>query len=515
MSTAERVILPAATPAESAATSDLDPRALELYSHVASQASSGRRRGWLVVRLLLLADLVGLTLAFLGAQLLIGRDDANGSVSLGGEFLLFLLTLPAWIVFAKLYELYDHDEEHTDHTTVDDLVRVLQLVTVGVWLLEIGAWLTGVVDPDLPKLVAFWGMAIVMVTASRATARAIARRSATYLQNAIIVGAGDVGQLVARKILQHSEYRINVLGFVDAEPKELRDELRGLSVLGRPEHLPELVRLFDVERVVIAFSKETPQNAVELVRSLKRQRVQIDIVPRLFDVVGPNANVHSIEGLPLVGLPTAKLFPFSRTIKRSIDVVGASIGLALTAPLFAYIALRIKHESPGPVLFRQTRLGQDMREFTALKFRTMRVDTDQSVHREYIKQTMSASALVGRNGLYKLERDDAITPFGRRLRKTSLDELPQLWNVMRGDMSLVGPRPCIPYETENFAPHQFERFLVPAGVTGLWQVTARAHSTFGEALEMDVAYARNWSLGLDLALLFKTPFSLMRNRGTT
>ena len=144
----------------------------------------------------------------------------------------------------------------------------------------------------------------------------------------------------------------------------------------------------------------------------------------------------------------------------------------------------------------------------------MRVDVDEDAHKEFIRATMSSKAGVGTNGLYKLERGGEITAFGAWLRKTSLDELPQLINVLRGEMSLVGPRPCIPYETEHFLPHHHERFLVPAGVTGLWQVTARARSTFGEALDMDVAYARGWSLGLDLKLLVRTPVELLRKRTT-
>jgi lipopolysaccharide/colanic/teichoic acid biosynthesis glycosyltransferase len=127
---------------------------------------------------------------------------------------------------------------------------------------------------------------------------------------------------------------------------------------------------------------------------------------------------------------------------------------------------------------------------------------------------MDPLAQASENGLYKLDQVEAVTPFGRWLRKTSIDELPQLINVLRGDMSLVGPRPCIPYETEHFEPHQFDRFLVPAGMTGLWQVMARAHATFGEALDMDVAYARGWSLGLDLRLLCRTPMVVLRQQGT-
>jgi lipopolysaccharide/colanic/teichoic acid biosynthesis glycosyltransferase len=156
-----------------------------------------------------------------------------------------------------------------------------------------------------------------------------------------------------------------------------------------------------------------------------------------------------------------------------------------------------------------------MREFTALKFRTMWDGTKDAEHRAYIAQTMSASAPVGVNGTYKLDRANDVTPFGRWLRKTSLDELPQLINVLRGEMSLVGPRPCISYEVERFKPHHFERFLLPQGITGLWQVTARAHATFGEALDMDVAYVRSWSIGLDLRLLFRTPLQLLRGEGTS
>jgi exopolysaccharide biosynthesis polyprenyl glycosylphosphotransferase len=470
-------------------------------------------RGWLMRRMLLAADVLGLVLAFVASVSLF--DEAGGTVSTSLEYLVFFATLPGWVVLAKLHGLYDRDEERADHTTVDDVVGVFHLVTVGAWIFFLGAWETGLADPGLTKLVVFWALAVALVTGGRAIARASCRRSLAYLQNTIIVGAGEIGQLIARKLLQHPEYGINLVGFVDAQPRERRADLGHLTLLGGPERLPELVRVLDVERVVVAFSGEPDRATLELVRSLRDHDVQIDIVPRLFELVGPRVGVHTVENFPLVGLPPVRLSRSSFLLKRALDLAGALAGLALTAPLFAYIAWRIRRDSPGPVLFRQTRLGLNMKEFTALKFRTMRADTDDAEHREYIRRTMTASADVEANGMYKLERRDAITPFGRWLRKTSLDELPQLWNVLCGDMSLVGPRPCIPYETENFRPHHFERFLVPAGVTGLWQVTARARSTFGEALDMDVAYARGWSLGLDLRLLARTPFQLLRQRQAT
>jgi exopolysaccharide biosynthesis polyprenyl glycosylphosphotransferase len=479
-----------------------------------SHARAGRGR--LIRRTLLAADLIGLTAAFVVTAFVFGLEGGTRDpLALGAQYALFLLTLPGWALLAKLYELYDRDEERTDHSTLDDFVAVLHLVTIGSWVLFVLAHLTGAADPDVRKAATFWALALAFVTGGRAVARAYCRRSPQYVQNTLIVGAGDIGQLVGRKLQQHPEYGIRLVGFVDAEPRALRPDLNGQRVLGVPSDLARVIQEHEVERVVIAFSNEAPAHTVELVRLLKRLDVQVDIVPRLFDAVGPNVVVHSVEGLPLLGLPSSKLLPFSRTIKRAIDLVGASLLLIVTAPIFAFAAWRIRRDSPGPVFFRQTRLGEGMREFTALKFRTMKVDTDDSAHREFIKQTMSASAAPAANGLYKLDQNDRVTASGRWLRKTSLDELPQLINVLRGDMSLVGPRPCLAYETEHFAPHHFERFLVPGGITGLWQVTARAHSTFGEAIELDVAYARNWSLGLDLMLLARTPFQLLRQRKGT
>jgi len=494
--------------------SALDGGTREILERQRSIAAS-RRRGWLVRRSLLAADLFGLSVAFFLALSIFGSRGAEDQIPAPIEFFLFLLTLPGWAIVAKLHGLYDRDEERADHSTADDVVGVFHLVTIGAWLIFIGAWLTSTADPELPKLFTFWLLAAALITSLRAAARAWCRQSVAYLQNAVIVGAGDVGQLVARKLIKHPEYGINLVGFVDTEPKLRRPDLERLALLGAPADLPRIIRALEIERVIVAFSNDREEETLAVVRSLRDHDIQIDVVPRLFELVGPRVGIHTVEGLPLVGLPPSRLSPFSRRLKRVIDVAVALIALIATAPFFAVIAWRIRRDTPGPIFFRQARLGLGMREFTALKFRTMKVGTDTSVHEDYIKATMSSQAALGENGLYKLDRPDAITPFGRWLRKTSLDELPQLLNVLRGDMSLVGPRPCLKYETEHFRPHHFERFMVPAGLTGLWQVTARANSTFGEALDMDVAYARDWSLGLDLNLLVRTPIQLLRQRKGT
>jgi exopolysaccharide biosynthesis polyprenyl glycosylphosphotransferase len=478
-------------------------------------SGAGSRRGQMMRRALVLADLVGLALAFLAASAIFSPNAPGDVVSPDVEILFLSATLPLWIALARLYGLYERDEERADHSTSDEIFGVVNLVTVGMWLVFVIGSLTGLTDPDLGRLASHWALAIFLVVAARAFARTFCRRSSGYMQNTVIVGAGAVGQLVARKVLQHPEYRLNLLGFVDDSPRRKRNDIGEARLLGGQGELAEIVESRNVDRIVVAFSQEPDARTMELIRSLSERDVIVDVVPRLFDLVGPRTSVHSIEGMPLVTLPPTRLAPSTLAVKRVLDIVGAACLLVLTAPLFAYAALRIKLDSPGPVLFKQTRLGTNMRAFTALKFRSMKVETDASAHREYVRGIMSAEATLDDSGVYKLQREDAVTPFGRWLRKTSLDELPQLINVLRGDMSLVGPRPCIPYETENFDQHHFERFLVPQGLTGLWQVTARASSTFGEALEMDVAYVRGWSMALDLRLLLKTPFALLRQRSAT
>jgi hypothetical protein len=200
MNAAERVALAQGAAVLTDLGAEIDARTLEILDRRRKTATI-RRRGWLIRRMLLLADIVGLTLAFVVAEMALGVGR-SALVASQSELFVFLFTLPGWIVVAKLYGLYDRDEERTDHSTADDFAGVFHLVTVGVWLLLAGGWATGLADPDLPKLLLFWLLAIALVTGGRLAARGFCRRSITYLQNAVIVGAGDVGQLVARKFMQ-------------------------------------------------------------------------------------------------------------------------------------------------------------------------------------------------------------------------------------------------------------------------------------------------------------------------
>ena len=493
-----------------------EPRLILADLEQRRNARSLRRRGALMRRLLLAADLGGLVVAFVAMQALIGSKGSPDAVAFADEAIFFAATLPLWIVGARLFGLYDRDEERADHSTSDDLVRVFLLVTVGVFIGTRLSELTGTADPDQMKATAFWAFAIAAVTGARIVARVAGRRTVAYLQNTIIVGAGEVGQLVARKLTNHPEFGLNLVGFVDTNPRERLDHVGHVPVLGALEELPDLVKTYDAERVIFAFTADPHSNLLALVRLLRDRGVQVDMVPRLFEVMGPRVDIHTIEGTALVGLPPVRLARSSRLAKRIVDVVVAGLALLVASPLLLLIALLVKLDSPGGVFFRQARLGEGMREFKVLKFRTMRVDVDQSVHREYIAQIMDSTAAPSENGMFKLDRPDAVTRVGRFLRRWSLDELPQLLNVLRGEMSLVGPRPVQAAElATHYGPAAAMLYAsVRPGITGLWQVSARARSTFVEALDMDVLYAQSQSFGLDLRLLFKTPLQLLRSQST-
>jgi exopolysaccharide biosynthesis polyprenyl glycosylphosphotransferase len=471
-----------------------------------------RRRGWLIRRMLLLADVAGLCIAFAVAQRLFGPSagGATGELTSQTEALLFAATLPLWIVVAKLYGLYDHDEERTDHSTSDDIAGVFHLVTVGACIVFVGGRITGLIHPELGKVLVFWLVAIATIIIGRGIARACCRRSITYLQNTVIVGAGDVGQTVARKCLQHPEYGINLVGFVDSEPLERAPGLEHLCLLGPTSSLTAIVRAFDVERVVIAFSKESHEQTLNLIRSLKDLEVQVDIIPRLFEIVGSGIEIHAVEGLPLVGLRPLRLSRSSRMLKRTMDLSFSALGLVILSPLFLAAAVAIKLDSPGPVFFRQVRMGAGDRPFRIFKFRTMVADA------ELQKGEMAELNMHARNGddptMFKMPDDPRVTRVGQVLRRYSIDELPQLLNVLIGEMSLVGPRPLILDEDERVVEWARKRLALKPGATGLWQVLGASDIPFNEMTKLDYIYVTNWSLWGDVMLMFRTLPAILRTR---
>lgn len=467
------------------------------------------RRARLVGRVLVLADCVALTAAFGIAKLAFpDRPLLEGTYTGRVELELFLVTLPAWLLVARLYGLYERDAEHADHSTADDAPAIVNMLTLAVWLLLVVSRLTEFLHPDFRKLAAFWAAGIVSMLLARWIARLVANRSLTFVQNAVIFGAGDVGQLVGRKLLHHPEYGINLVGFVDDNPRSRRDDLGRLCILGSRDDLSWIVQRYDVERVIVAFSAADHEASLETVRELVERGVQVDIVPRLFEVVGPGAVVHSVEGLPLVALRVPRLSRSSRLLKRTMDVIGATFALAVLAPLFAAVAVAIKLDSSGPVFFRQARVGTRGRRFRIWKFRTMVAEAEE--HKGRYAHLNMHLAPGGDPRMFKIANDPRTTRVGRALRRFSIDELPQLLNVVVGEMSLVGPRPLIPDESRHVTAWAMKRLALQPGMTGLWQVLGRHSIPFDEMVRLDYIYVNTWSVWNDLRILARTMAVVLR-----
>jgi exopolysaccharide biosynthesis polyprenyl glycosylphosphotransferase len=502
-------------------TGAVDARTLEILERRRKTAVI-RRRGWLVRRMLLFADVTGLTLALLVAEWIVNSHSSTGALDAHAELAVFGITIPAWIVIAKLYGLYDHDEERTDHSTADDFAGVFHMVTVCTWLFLLSCYVSNVAHPSLPKLALFWCLAVVFVTTGRASARAISRRSVLYLQNAVIVGAGDVGQLIAKKLLQHPEYGINLVGFVDSRPKERREALEHLALLGPPERLESVVRLFDIERVIVAFSNDRHEETLDLIRQLKQidKDIQIDIVPRLFETFGPNVGIHMLEGVPLIGLPRLRLSRSSALVKRAVDLVLAATALLSLLPLLVVVAAVVKFTSRGPALYRHERIGRRRKRIQVLKFRTMYREACRGIRyggadaedrfRELLADPRRANEF---EQSYKLIDDPRVTAIGAFLRRTSLDELPQLWNVIRGDISLVGPRAITTAELGRYGDRAADLLAVRPGITGYWQINGRSQLEYIDRVRLDLTYIASWSLRLDFEIMAKTIRVLIARRG--
>ena len=350
----------------------------------------------------------------------------------------------------------------------------------------------------------------MLVSCGRIVARALVRRTAAYVQNTLIIGAGSVGQLIARKLLQHPEYGLDIVGFVDDNPTERRSDIGDLAVIGGMGHIALCVELLDVERVIVAFSNDSHETTLETIRELETLDVQIDLVPRLFEGVPPESHFHSAEGLTLIALPRARLSRTSLMLKRRLDIVGSLAGLVLLSPLLLAVGdrdqARLERADPVPA---------DADGPTAARSRSSssaRWPSTRTARKHEVAHLNKHRHPHGDPRMFKVHDDPRMTRVGRVLRRTSIDELPQLWNVLVGEMSLVGPRPLILDEHAHVDGWGLKRLELKPGITGLWQVLGRDDIPFNEMVEFDYRYVTGWSLWNDVKLMFRTIPVLLRRR---
>jgi exopolysaccharide biosynthesis polyprenyl glycosylphosphotransferase len=285
------------------------------------------------------------------------------------------------------------------------------------------------------------------------------------------------------------------------------DAFRGLPILGGLDEVVDVVKQFEVDTVAVLPCPELDGPALRrLGWELENTEAELLLAPAVTEIAGPRVRIRPVAGLPLMHMERPELTGVRRLGKEITDRAAAAFGVLLLAPALAGIALAVRLTSRGPVFFRQERIGRDGKPFTMLKFRTMVAGADRMV------ETLAA-ANEGNGVLFKQKNDARVTPVGRVLRRYSLDELPQLFNVLRGEMSLVGPRPPLQSEVEQYGYDMRRRFLVKPGLTGLWQVSGRSDLSWDDSVRIDVRYVENWSLTFDFMIMWKTVGAVLRGSG--
>jgi len=391
---------------------------------------------------------------------------------------------------------------------LDDIRSVLTATVLACMaLVTLRILLPGEVDQLAGQSIRLWAFSAFYLVSGRIAldwAQLNARRAGEVAKPTLIVGAGRVGRLAARRLQEHPEFGLRPVGFLDKEPLDISG--LPVPVLGASWDLERLVEQHGIEHLVITFSTAPSEVLLREIKHCEELGVGVSLVPRLFESVTERLSVEHIGGLPLLSVRRTDPRGWEFALKHVADRAIALLLLMLTAPIFAVAALGTLLSVGRPIFFRQPRIGRDERRFEMLKFRSMVEDAHQQ-----------RSTLADQNEhdgpLFKIKDDPRVTPVGRYLRRYSIDELPQLWNVVKGDMSLVGPRPPLPSEYEAYHDAVHRRLRVRPGLTGLWQVSGRADLTWEESVRLDLRYVDNWSIALDLQILWKTAKAVLRGSG--
>lgn len=336
-----------------------------------------------------------------------------------------------------------------------------------------------------------------------------------------IIGVGATAKKLGRALLEDPAY-YTLVGYIHEQPGWPIQGQNGARVLGNIQDLNQIVADHSIDEVIVATPKATRQRQQQLVGECMALGIRWRLVPDIAGLAYDRVDVDIVGDLPTVGVRGSHVVGYNWALKRAFDLVVASISLIVLSPVMLLVAVAVKATPPGPVLYRQDRIGHQGKTFTLLKFRTMRSDAKAEVHEKYTSDWIlgkSGSPEATENGapnavlVHKLTTDDRVTPVGKLLRATSIDELPQLWNVLRGEMSIVGPRPPLSYEVDKYTEAHKRRFEALPGITGLWQVSGRNRLSFEEMVRLDISYIENWSLQEDLRILMRTVPAVLSGRG--
>ncbi len=453
------------------------------------------RREGLFRRTLLVSDVLAIVGAFLLTTLISSRPL---------EFTwLSVLGVPILIVGTKIFGLYDRDEMLLRKTTLDEAPKLFHVAT----LCALVAWLAGGYvanrTVDRPELLFLWLALLMMLIFGRALARALALRF-TPPERCLFIGDGPAARTICAKLTGHGGIKAEVVAHLN--PDKVALWTAEAHSAQRLAEIRELAQSLDVHRAILAPGSTDSGEMLDLVRTLKAVGVRVSVLPRVLEVVGSSVEFDDLHGITVMGVRRFELTRSSAAVKRTFDVIGAAIGLAAISPLMALIALAIKLDSKGSVFFRQLRVGQDGERFHMLKFRTMVADADQM--KDSLRDLNEAQ-----DGLFKIAEDPRVTRVGKLLRKSSLDELPQFFNVIAGEMSLVGPRPLVVDEDQRVKGWYRRRLELMPGMTGPWQILGPSKAPLQEMVAIDYLYVANWSLWGDVKILLRTVPHVLGRRG--
>jgi exopolysaccharide biosynthesis polyprenyl glycosylphosphotransferase len=454
-----------------------------------------RRRGALLRRLLALSDWSALIVALCAVTLASSATDV-------ADLFWAALFSPVWVIVVKLHGLYDNDHRRIRHSTLDELPSLISASALGTLALD-GLLAISPAGPLSPASAI--GVGVVTFTLTfvlRGVLRFLWHRLTTQAVG-VVIGPPRAVDMVARRVSTHPETRLALVGYLSTEDKGAATEL---PRLGSPADISRLARELPIERVVVTELEMSEVDAERLIEECKAAGLALTFLPQHYGLLGPGIELNRLAELPVLDFRFSDPPRSTVAMKRAMDVAVSALMLTLLAPLLLVVAVWILIDDGRPVFFRQRRAGKDGEPFTMMKFRTMVADAEQRLPELVDIENLDEPA-------FKIPDDPRVTRSGRWLRRTSLDELPQLFNVLRGEMSLVGPRPEEESVVALYDERQRRRLAVKPGLTGPMQVYGRSDLTFEERLAMERDYLDNLSLLTDLAILLRTPRALVRGEG--
>ncbi len=467
-----------------------------------------------------LVDIVSLSIAVTVAYFISGDLVISGWMDriVGGQLgqvttrMLWagLGTIPLWLLVFYYFGVYRREVLRLSVSTFDELPETVGALSVGAWLMVSFLVLTGSGNPGGRALWLYaattWILVMIVLPLGRATVRIGLSFYNPFCTNTLVVGAGEVGRSLTGRLQRHREYGLRVVGFLDTQELEENRDNR-LKLLGRPSELRPIIDHYGISRVIVAFSRTPHPLLLGVIHECQELKVDVSIIPRLFEVLSNRIAIEDIEGLSILSLPRySRHGRTARALKRLMDLAGASVATISLSPVLLVTSILIKLDSGGAVFYKQARMGKNHKTFMMYKFRSMH-DGAESQQEELAGQNEATGPI------FKMKKDPRITRVGRLIRRLSIDELPQLINVFRGDMSLVGPRPLPLEEARKCLGSADMRHLVQPGITGLWQILGRSEIPYEEMMQLDYLYVTNWTPRWDIKIMLRTFIAIARKRG--